>query len=314
MAADKSALSHVMPSLNALRAFESAARHMSFKLAALELHVSASAIGHLVADLEGFFGVKLFERAHRRVELTPAGRELLPGLRGAFDQLRDTVRVFQDNQSDRPLILSVEPTFASRCLMPRLESFRVQYPDIPLRLDPTSDVMDPRAHDVDVCVRYGKGDYPGLRVDVIDSTEDIIIVCSPNLLEGKHPLRKPADLKWHTLIDRNPNTYYADRANWPRWFLAAGLEKPVYGGRIEVPWEEYAIASAIRGQGVTLASKLLATEDLAAGRLVRPFDAFYTVDMGYYLISSLASVNDRKVEGFRDWVLDQSDYASPLEF
>ena len=304
--------SQVMPSLNALRAFETAARHLSFKEASLELHVSASAIGHLIADLEGFFGLKLFTRSHRRIELTPAGRDLLPGLQIAFDQLRGTVKTFRDNQVDRPLILSVEPTFASRCLVPRLESFRAQYPDISLRLDPTSNVMDPRLDDVDICIRYGKGEYPGLRVDVIDPEEQIIIVCSPNLLNGDHPLRQPEDLRWHTLIDRNPNTLYVDRANWARWFRAAGLNEPVFKDRLEVPWEEYAIASAIQGQGATLASKLLATEDLAAGRLIQPFDISYTVNMGYYLVSSLASANDSRVEGFRDWVLDQVDYSAPM--
>ena len=304
--------SHAIPSLNALRAFETAARHMSFKDAALELNVSASAIGHLIADLEQFFGVKLFARSHRRIELTPSGRDLYPGLQAAFDQLRGAVRTFQDYQTDRPLVLSGEPTFGSRCLVPRLESFRAEYPDIALRLDPTSDVMDPRIDDVDVCIRYGQGDYPGLRVDVIEPNEDIIIVCSPNLITGKHSLRTPADLKWHTLIDRNPNTLYTNRANWRRWFQAAGLEQPVFKDRLEVPWEEYAIASAIQGQGVALASKLLATEDLAAGRLVQPFDAYYTVNLGYYLVSSMASVNDPRVEGFRDWVLDQADYSSPM--
>ncbi len=301
-----------MPSLNALRAFESAARHLSFKDAALELHVSASAIGHLIADLEQFFGIKLFTRAHRRVELTIAGRDLLPGLQAAFNQLRGAVRTFQVNQTDRPLVLSVEPTFGSRCLFPRLESFRAQFPDIALRLDPSSDLMDPRFDDVDICIRYGKGNHPDLRVDVIDPIETIIVVCSPNLLTGEYPLRELSDLKWHTLIDRNPSTLYSDRANWARWFQAAGLDKPVYKDRLEVPWEEYAIASAIQGQGVTLASKLLATEDLAAGRLVQPFDAYYQVDMGYYLVSSLASVNDPRVEGFRDWMLDQVDYSIPM--
>ncbi|MEJ2178831.1 MAG: LysR family transcriptional regulator [Gammaproteobacteria bacterium] len=265
MAAPTELSPHSMPSLNALRAFETAARHMSFKDAASELHVSASAIGHLIADLEEFFGIKLFERAHRRIELTQAGRDLLPGVRVAFDQLRGAVRTFQDYQTDRPLVLSVEPTFASRCLFPRLDSFRALHPDI-----------------------------------------------APNLLTGDHPLHEPTDLKWHTLIDRNPNTYYSDRANWPRWFKAAGLDQPVYRDRLEVPWEEYAIVSAIQGQGVALASKLLATEDLAAGRLVQPLGVSYQVNMGYYLVSSLASVNDPRVEGFRDWVLDQVDYSAPM--
>lgn len=304
--------SHVLPSLNALRAFETAARHMSFKDAASELHVSASAIGHLIADLEEFFGVKLFSREHRRIELTTAGRDLLPGLQTAFDQLRGAVRTFQDHQSDRPLVLSVETTFAGRCLIPRLEGFRIQHPDIALRLDPSTDLMDPRVDDVDVCIRYGKGVYPGLRVDVIDDHEEIIIVCSPNLLEGDRPLRTPSDLKWHTLIDRNPDTRYYNRADWSRWFKTAGLDKPVYKDRLEVPWEDFALATAIQGQGVALASRLLATEDLAAGRLVQPFEDFFRVDMGYYLVSSMASVNDPRVEAFRDWILDQVDYTQSM--
>ncbi len=301
-----------MPSLNALRAFETAARHMSFKEAATELHVSASAVGHLISDLENFFGVKLFAREHRRIQLTPAGRDLLPGVQEAFNQLRGAVRTFQDYKTDRPLVLSVEPTFCGRCLIPRLEGFRVQNPDIAVRLDPRTELMDPRIDDVDVCIRYGKGDYPGLRVDVIEDHEDIIIVCSPNLLNDDRPLREPSDLKWHTLIDRTPNPHYTNRADWSRWFRTVGLDAPVYKDRLEVPWEEYGIASAIQGQGVTLASRLLATEDLAAGRLVQPFDNFFRVDMGYYLLSSTASVNDPRVEAFRDWMLDQVDYSTSM--
>ncbi len=312
MNATNSVLPHVMPSLNALRAFETAARHMSFKDAAAELHVSASAIGHLISDLENFFGVKLFAREHRRIELTSAGRDLLPGVQEAFNQLRGAIRTFQDYKTDRPLVLSVEPTFCGRCLIPRLEGFRVQNPDIAVRLDPSTELMDPRIDDVDVCIRYGIGDYPGLRVDVIEDHEDIIIVCSPNLLTGDRPLRQPADLKYHTLIDRTPDPHYRNRADWSHWFRTAGLETPVYKDRLEVPWEEYAIASAIQGQGVTLASRLLATEDLAAGRLIQPFDDFFRVDMGYYLLSSMASINDPRVEAFRDWVLDQVDYSTSM--
>lgn len=303
---------HVMPSLNALRAFETAARHMSFKDAAAELHVSASAIGHLISDLEDFFSVKLFIREHRRIELSVAGRNLLPGLQTAFDQLRGTVRTFQDYNTDRPLILSVEPTFCGRCLIPRLEGFRALHPDIAVRLDPNGAVMDPRVDDVDVCIRYGEGGYPGLRVDVIEDHEDIIVVCSPGLLDGERPLRQLTDLRWHTLIDRTPDPRYHNRADWARWFQAAGLNEPIYKERLEVPWEEYAIASAIQGQGVTLASRLLATEDLAAGRLVQPFDIYFRVDMGYYLVSSPASVNDSRVEAFRDWVLDEVDYNTSM--
>ncbi len=296
--------SFVMPSLNALRAFEAAARHLSFKDAAEELHVSASAVGHLIADLEIFFGCQLFERHHRRIELTPAGRALMPGMQTSFDSLRNAVKSFQSGRREGPLVVSVEPTFGGRCLIPRLERFRRKHPDIPIRIDPTHEVADPREGDVDICIRYGKGDYPGLRVDTIIDHEDIIAVCSPRLLEGDHPLHTPDDIRWHTLIDRNPEQFYVDRAIWSRWFEAAGLKEVVCKDRIEVPWEEYAIISAIQGHGLTLASSLLVEEDLAAGWLVQPFDASYRVDMGYYLISAHREEADPRIEAFRSWVLD----------
>lgn len=296
--------STVMPSLNGLRAFEVAARLLSFKEAGEELHVSASAVGHLVADLEAFFGCQLFVRHHRRVELTPAGQMLLPGMRTAFDQLRDGVRAFHNARREGPLVVSVEPTFAVRCLIGRLERFRHNHPDIAIRIDPTSDLTDPRSGDVDICIRYGKGDYPGLEVETIIDHEEIIAVCSPDLLSGEPPLETLEDIRLHTLIDRSPSQHYADRALWSRWFKAAGLNEVVCKGRFEVPWEEIAIVSAIQGHGLTLASSLLVADDLAAGRLVQPFKASYFVDRGYYLITALSDQPDPRVEAFTGWVRD----------
>ncbi len=301
--------STVMPSLNALRAFETAARHLSFKAAAGELHVSASAVGHLISDLESFFGCQLFERHHRRVALTPAGRHLLPGMSTAFDHLRDAVRSFHKSRREGPLVVSVEPTFGVRCLLPRLERFRHRHPDIAIRIDPTHELADPRDGDVDVCIRYGMGDYPDLRVETIVDHEDIIAVCSPDLLKGEHPLCTLDDIRWHTLIQRSPSQFYEDRAQWSRWFKAAGLSEVLCKDRFEVPWEEYAIVSAIQGHGLTLASSILVEVDLAAGRLVQPFEASYSVDQGYYLVTADAEEPDYRIEAFKRWLFDaEPDY------
>ena len=292
-----------LPSLNALRAFETAARHMSFKDAASELHVSASAVGHLVNDLEAFFGARLFLREHRRLVLTPAGQALLPGLETAFDHLRGAVRAFRDGLEERPLTISVEPTFGLHCLLPRLESFRAQYPEISVRIEPNHALADPRVDDVDICIRYGRGDYPGLQVDTIADFEEIAAVCSPKLLEGEHPLHGLDDIRFHTLIDRPDSRFYRLRTDWRRWFKAAGRENIVCRDRIEVNFENYAIMSAVQGHGITLVNKMMVADELRMGQLVMPFDVSFRVDIGYYMITSPWQSTDHRIQAFRDWLL-----------
>lgn len=292
-----------LPSLNALRAFETAARHMSFKDAAAELHVSASAVGHLVSDLEEFFGARLFMREHRRLVLTSAGHSLVPGLETAFHQLRSTVRTFQNGQQARPLTISVEPTFGLHCLLPKLESFRTQHPEISVRIEPTHVIADPRVDDVDICIRYGNGDYPGLQVDPIAEYEEIAAVCSPKLLRGDHPLRRLDDIRFHTLIDRPENRFYQKRTDWRRWFKAAGKGGIVCKDRIEVNYENYAIMSAVQGHGITLVNTMMVADELHTGQLVKPFDVSFRVDIGYYLITSLLQSGDRRIQAFRDWLI-----------
>ncbi len=292
-----------LPSLNALRAFETAARHMSFKQAAAELHVSASAVGHLVNDLEAFFGERLFIREHRRLALTPAGQALLPGLETAFDHLRGAVRAFRDGLQERPLTISVEPTFGLHCLLPRLESFRDRHPDISVRIEPNAVLADPRVDDVDICIRYGHGDYPGLQVDPIAEYEEISAVCSPKLLEGDHPLRNLDDFKFHTLIDRPDSNFYRLRTDWQHWFKAAGRADIVCKDRIEVAYENYVIMSAVQGHGITLVNTMMVADELRTGQLVIPFDVSFRVDLGYYLLTSPWQSADQRIQAFRDWLI-----------
>lgn len=293
-----------LPSLNALRAFETAARYMSFKEAAFELNVSASAVGHLVSDLEAFFGTRLFLREHRKLALTTAGQSLAPGLTTAFDHLRGAVRAFQSGLQERPITISVEPTFGLHCLIPKLESFRVLHPEISVRIEPNAMLADPRVDDVDLCIRYGYGDYPGLQVDVLAGDEEIAAVCSPKLLEGEHPLRTVDDIQFHTLIDRSVNRFYQLRTDWRLWFKAAGRDKVICKDRIVVNLENYAIMSAIQGHGITLVNTMMIADELQAGQLVKPFDVSFRVDIGYYLITSPWQVADQRIQAFRDWLID----------
>lgn len=292
-----------LPSLNALRAFETAARHMSFKDAAAELHVSASAVGHLVSDLEAFFGTRLFLREHRRLVLTPAGQNLVPELATAFDHLRGAVRAFRSGLMERPLTISVEPTFGLHCLLPKLESFRVQHPEIAVRIEPNQALADPRVDDVDICIRYGNGHYPGLEVDTLAEYEEIVAVCSPKLLGGDHPLRSLDDIRHHTLIDRPESRFYRLRTDWRLWFKAAGRDEIVCKDRIEVNLENYAIMSALQGHGITLVNTIMVADELRTGQLVKPFDVSFRVDIGYHMITSPWQVADRRIRAFRDWLI-----------
>ena len=186
-----------------------------------------------------------------------------------------------------------------------MESFRALHPEITIRVEANHLIQDPRIDDVDICIRYGDGDYPGLQVDTIADHEEIIAVCSPELLTGEHPLRSPEDIRWHTLIDRPGGSHYRDRTDWARWFKAAGLEDVVCQGRLAVSYESYAIMSAIQGNGITLANAMIAASDLAVGRLVQPFDVSYRVDIGYHLVTSTIQSQDIRIQAFREWVMDQ---------
>ena len=291
-----------MPSLNALRAFEAAGRLLSFKAAAEELNVSPSAIGHLISGLEAALGSKLFRRLNRTVELTREGDLLLPGLTAGFRRLTNTVSDFRRRDREIPLVVSVEPSFATKWLMPRLENFRALHPDITIRIDPTHALADLQSGDVDIAIRFGSGDFPDLSVDTLYPNQEIIAVCGPELRRGTLPLEKPEDLARHTLIHRpsEPSRY---NLSWDRWFKAAGLDDVRQKTALVVGYEDFAVLAAIQGQGVTLATSLLAADDLAAGRLVKLFDVSYRTRFGYYLVGTEEKLQHPNVAAFREWIL-----------
>jgi LysR family glycine cleavage system transcriptional activator len=291
-----------LPPLNGLRAFEAAARLLSFSKAAEELHVTPAAISHQIKGLEGYLGVPLFRRLNKALMLTEAGQAALPGLREGFDQLVRAVDAVRAWDVRRPLTVSTAPSFGAKWLVPRLERFRQGHPGTEVRVDATSELVDFAREEVDLAIRYGSGRYPGLAAERL-LVEEVFPVCSPRLLEGPHPLRVPEDLRWHTLLHvdwvQQPDLW----PDWSTWLRAAGVEgvDPTRGPRFSM--SAMAAQAAIDGHGVALGSSVLLRDDLEAGRLVKPFELGFPVDLAYYLVYPEAHAERPKVVAFRRWLL-----------
>ncbi len=288
-----------LPSLNALRAFEAAARHLSFTRAAEELHVTQAAISHQVKALEEHLGRKLFRRLNRALLLTDDGQAYLPSVSRAFTLLNDATSDLLTTQAPGPLTVSALPSFAARWLVPRLGRFRQIRPDIDLRIDPSAALSNFAGGDVDVGIRYGRGKYPGMRADWL-MTEDIFPVCSPALLEGPHPLQDPGDLEHQVLLHDDGH------GDWRTWLLAAGADRvdatrgPIFTD------SSMLIQAAMAAQGVALARGVLAADELAAGRLVRPFTLSLPTEYAYYLVCPINTAEQPKIAAFRDWLLGEA--------
>lgn len=295
-----------LPSLTALRAFEAAGRHLSFTQAAAELHVTPAAIGHQIKTLERDLGASLFVRFNRALELTEAGQALLPVARDAFERLAEGIETFYRRNAARPLTVSVEPAFGAKWLLRRLDRFRACHPGVDIRIDATQRVVDFAREQVDLAIRYGAGDYPGLRVDCLFE-ERVVPVCSPALRAGPHPLRTPADLRHHRLLRREWNPKYPTWPDWEMWLKAAGLDDIAVaeGPEVTAESESFLHQAAVDGQGVALASSVLVADDLAAGRLINPFDVTFPVNFCYFVVCPTATADAPKIRAFREWILGE---------
>jgi LysR family glycine cleavage system transcriptional activator len=293
-------MSRRLPPLNALRAFEAAARHLSFTRAADELHVTQTAISHQIKALEERLGVRLFRRLPRGLLLTEEAQRYLPPIRDAFDQIAAATEQLGVGGSSGRLTVSVLPSFAAKWLVPRLGRFRATYPDLDLRISASSQLVDFARDDVDVAIRMGPGRYPGLRVDRLFG-ESMLPVCAPKLLTGAHPLRRPEDLREQVLLHDD------DHTGWRLWLELAGVEGvdptrgPIFTDSAMV------VQAAAEGQGVALARRVLAAGDLAAGLLVQPFEVSLPHDLAYYLVSPEATAEQPRIRAFRAWLLAEAE-------
>ncbi|MEO3432549.1 transcriptional regulator GcvA [Inquilinus sp. CAU 1745] len=292
-----------LPSLKALRVFEAAGRNLSFTRAAAELHVTQAAVSHQIKTLEEELGIQLFRRGHRGLLLTDAGQAYLPEVRAAFERLTAATGKLRAQDATGPLIVSVLPSFAARWLVPRLRRFRDGNPDIDVRVSATDRPVDFDRDDIDLAIRYGAGSYSGLAANRF-LTEEFFPVCSPALAEGdvngRPPLRAPEDLRWHTLLHDDMAT------DWPMWLLAAGVAglDPRRGPAFTD--SSMLLQAAVDGQGVALGRSALAADDLAAGRLIRPFDISLPTEYAYYILCPERDAQRPKIVAFRDWLLEEA--------
>jgi LysR family glycine cleavage system transcriptional activator len=287
-----------LPSLNALKAFEAAARYESFTKAADELSVTQGAVSHQVKALEAELGLKLFNRERQRLIITDAGRGYLEVVRDAFDRLAVGTKRLLQVQKSGALTVTTSPNFAAKWLVHRLGRFVEAHPDIDLRVGASHRHIDFAREDIDMAIRHGDGEWPGLSVTRL-CVEEIFPVCSPKLVRGRSATRAPADLARHTLLHVN------DRRDWGKWLDAAGMAATSERGPI-FNQASMAIDAAVDGQGIALARTALAAWDMRAGRLVRPFPLAQKAPYAYWIVCPKSTADLPKISTFRDWLLTEA--------
>ena len=286
-----------LPPLNALRAFEAAGRHLSFKRAAAELHVTQAAVSHQVRALEAQLGVTLFARLHRALRLTPAGARYLPALSEAFDRLHEASATLRARGGRQRLVLSTVPSFGANWLVPRLGGFRKRHRDVDLVVLSSSELVDFARDPVDVGIRFGAGKYPGVRAELLFG-EEYLPVASPKLLRGRRALRRPADLRRHTLLHDESHDA------WRAWLAAAGADTVDPERGVVFSDSSQLVSAAAAGQGVALARKLLATPHLRARTLVRAFKgSSVPAEFAYFVVSAEERAEEPAIRAFREWIL-----------
>lgn len=287
-----------LPPLNALRAFEAGARHLSFTKAAEELHVTQAAVSHQVKALEEHLGYPLFKRMTRKLGLTEQGRVLFPVVSEAFMRIAETAEDLRDAGDSHTLTVSVTPAFGAKWLVYRLPKFWQKHPEIDLRVHHSIQCADLRYDDVDVAIRYGAGSWDGLESEFMLRV-DYTPVCSPALLNGKHPLKRPDDLRHHTLLHED------DYDGWTQWLAVAGVNdvNPRRGPILD-DWTVL-VQTALDGGGVALGKPSMLARDLAEGTLVTPFDITMLTDFGYHMVYLPGALEREKVRVFRDFIMEE---------
>ena len=291
-----------LPPISALRALEAAARHMSFTKAAHELNVTQSAISHQIKTLEDLWGLKLFRRTVRGVVLTPTGEELAKVTREFFERMTRTLDALRISSSREPLRVDTLQSFAVKWLVPRLGRFHEIHPDIDVWISTHDQLVDFGSDDVDLAIRLGHGQYPGLHASLL-MREEVYPVCTPGFFGQDGLPRTPRDLLEYPLLLRlgEPN-----HPNWEQWFEAAGLPevRPVAGPRF--PDSNMAIEASKDGLGVALARTAHVADELASGELIRLFDVACPSSVSYYLVCPEGNEDEPRIASFRRWIMSEA--------
>jgi LysR family glycine cleavage system transcriptional activator len=297
-------MSYRLPPLNALKVFEAASRLLSAKRAAEELHVTPAAVSHQIKLLETHLGFSLFNRLNRQLFLTEMGQRYSHVLQEVFKKLADETEKLTQNIRSQ-LALSVEPAFAIYWLISRLKKFKKQHPDIELRISSNYEVVDLKKNNMDIGIRWGNGKYPGLMSTLIFRNE-VYPVCSPALWK-KHPIKKPNDLKHHTLLHETASMMLADYPDWRTWTKKFNADKvnPESGLYFETGY--LLIQAAIEGQGVALERAALVESAIKSGKLIKPFNSGIRESAnGYYLVFPENRAADAKIQSFSRWLAQEA--------
>jgi LysR family transcriptional regulator, glycine cleavage system transcriptional activator len=288
-----------LPPLSSLRVFEAAARHNSFRKAAEELNLTASAVSHGVQTLESWLGVELFHRETRGLRLTSAGEVYAPLVNQALTVLAKATEQLPGRKATGTLSVSAAPTFAHKILLPRLERFALQFPDIRVRIDTSQRLVDLTLDDFDIAIRFAPLKKPASNWTLL-ATETLVPVCSPRFREQ---LDGPLDA---SLLSRVPLIHVTITADWAHWFRLRGLEAPPsLDDGLRVDTMQMAADAAIRGLGVTLGRRPLLDDDIDSGRLVPLFDQSIPSGSGYWLVTSQTDFQKPEVKLFKRWMLSE---------
>ena len=291
-----------LPPLNALRAFEAAARQLSFTKAAEELFVTQAAVSHQIKALEEYLGIKLFMRKNRSLLLTEEGQSYYLDIKGIFTSLYEATERLLARGAKGAITVSSQASFAIQWLVPRLSSFNALHPEIDVRIKAVDHAENSLTEDIDIAIYYGQGRWPNIHADKLH-TEYLIPVCSPLLLQegaasGKPPLMSVDDLQYHTLL------HDTSRRDWKRWFKQVGVQ----GGNVNhgpiFSHSSMVVQAALYGQGVALAYSVLAKPDIDSGRLVCPFNDVLVSKNAYFVVCRESQKDIGKIEAFRNWLLD----------
>ncbi|SEA80660.1 transcriptional regulator, LysR family [Thiothrix caldifontis] len=318
-------MSQQLPPLNALRAFEAVARHLSFTKAAAELNVTRAAISHQIKFLEDYLGFALLERKNRTIILSKGAEAALPKLRQGFDCLADAVHLMRSEAHSERITVCAAPSFASKWLIPRLHRFSRQHPEIDMQINSNVGLVDAdlqqgggvmdtffRQNQVDVVIGFGAGLYAGDSVERLFAVS-AVPVCSPVLVstEHPHPLRVPEDLAFHTLL--HDDTNYVGHPRWEKWLKLQGVVGVNANRGLHFNHVSLALDAAVDGQGVLLGIKLLAQSDIETGRLCIPFDLPMPLEHAYYVFRpQQIQVNQRASDVFVEWLLAEAQAQNDL--
>jgi LysR family glycine cleavage system transcriptional activator len=293
------------PPLQSLRACEAAARLGSFTRAAEELGLTQGAVSHHVKALEGELGVPLFLRLPRKTVATAEGRRLAEAVRAGLERIAEAAASLKSERDERALTVSVLPGFAVKWLFPRLISFDQRHPEIRVSISASAELADFAAGEADLAIRYGRGRYAGLLVErILD--DEMFPVCSPALAAGNPPLNRPEDLARHVLLHDDIPAVDGVRPGWRLWLERVGAGQVAPAANRQFGQSNMVLQAAMAGLGVALGRGALVADDLAQGRLVRPFGPAVPSGFAYYVVCPHQAAESPKVAAFRAWLRDEA--------